>query len=72
MFDRDRDKILTALGKVHQSGVQPMEFCESSVVHANGDFRIMDCEDVISQTRMQVDGPILSRRGITSSERSRL
>jgi len=42
----DRDKILTALGKVHQSGVQPMEFCESSVVHANGDFRIMDFEDV--------------------------
>jgi len=42
----DRAKILTALGKVHKSGVSPMNFDESSVVHAKGDFRIMDFEDV--------------------------
>jgi len=42
----DRANILMALGKVHQSGVQPMDFSESNVVHANGDFRVIDFEDV--------------------------
>jgi len=42
----DRAKILMALGKVHQRGVSPMDFCESNVVHANGDFRIIDFNDV--------------------------